>query len=200
MTRLLFITLLCLSTLSVSAKALQDHFANLKTWQADFVQLLVNKDTETTVKSEGKLWVRTPNRFRLEYNKPYKQVYVADGEKLWFYDEDLEQVTVKPQGDSLNQTPAMILSQPQRLSKTYTITKNVNGMTSLYSLKPISTETGFDHIVIVFENDRLVEMKMFDHFAQQTSLKFNNIKSNPDLSRQRFQFTPPADVDVIGEE
>jgi len=199
MLRFTFIVIALSFSLSVSAKSLQEHFTNLKTWQADFVQTLKNRDTESVVKSEGKLWVKTPNRFRLEYIKPYKQIYVADSEKLWLYDEDLEQVTVKPQGNSLDQTPAMILSQPQRLSQVYNIDTKHDGVTSYYSLKPKGTETGFDHIVIVFEKDRLVEMQMFDHFAQLTTLKFSNIQINPDIPKKRFQFTPPADVDVIGD-
>ena len=182
------------------AKELQEHFANLKTWQADFVQTVKNKDTEVSTKSEGKLWLLRPNRFRLEYIKPYKQVYVADGNKLWFYDEDLEQVTVKPQAGLLDQTPAMILSQPKRLSKTYNIKSNSEGPRTRYSLSPKSAESGFEHIEILFENDQLIQMHMYDHFAQKTSLIFKNIQSNPSIPAKRFQFTPPPDVDVIGAE
>jgi len=184
----------------VSAETLQGHFSKLKTWQADFVQILNNNDTQTTTRSEGTLWLHRPNLFRLEYNKPYKQVYVADGKKLWFYDEDLEQISVKPQGDSLNQTPAMILSQPQRLAKAYTITSREKGRYTLYNLIPKAADTGFDHIEIIFDKDRLIEMHMFDHFAQRTSLLFKNIQENQAIPSQRFRFIPPPGVDVIGQQ
>ena len=200
MLRTVFLLLLCLSATSVSAMSLAGRFATLNTWQADFVQTLNNKDAGTTTKSEGTLWLLKPNHFRLEYTKPYKQVYVADGKKLWFYDEDLEQISVKPQGDSLDQTPAMILSQPQRLSKAYTITSRVQGTQTRYILKPKSAESGFERIEIVFENDHLIEMQMFDHFAQRTTLMFKNIQANKHIPKRRFRFTPPPGVDVIGEQ
>jgi len=200
MLRTLIIVLFSLIAASASAKGLGGRLASLNTWQADFVQTLSNKDAATTTKSEGTLWLRKPNHFRLEYTKPYKQVYVADGRKLWFYDEDLEQISVKPQGDSLDQTPAMILSQPQRLSKAYTITSRVQGTHTRYILKPKNAESGFKRIEIVFKNDRLIEMQMFDHFAQRTTLMFKNIKANQHIPKQRFRFTPPPGVDVIGEQ
>ena len=200
MQRLLIALLFCLYSLTVSAKELQEHFAGLNTWQADFVQTIKNKDTDAATKSEGKLWLLRPNRFRLEYIKPFKQVYVADGSKLWFYDEDLEQVTVKPQKGLLDQTPAMILSQPQKLSATYNIKSNTEGPRTRYFLYPKSAESGFEHIEILFEGSQLIQMHMYDHFAQKTSLLFSNIQNNPSVEKQRFQFTPPANVDVIGEE
>ena len=200
MQRILVLLLCCFSTASAAAESLQGHFSKLNTWQADFVQTVSNKDTQTTSTSEGTLWLHRPNLFRLEYNKPYKQVYVADGKKLWFYDEDLEQISVKPQGDSLDQTPAMILSQPQQLAKAYTITSREKGRYTLYNLVPKAADTGFDHIEIVFDKDRLIEMHMFDHFAQRTSLLFKNIHENQAVPPQRFRFTPPPGVDVIGQQ
>ncbi|MFO7604165.1 MAG: outer membrane lipoprotein chaperone LolA [Gammaproteobacteria bacterium] len=199
MIRTLLISLLYLGSLAVFAEDLQGRFAKLQTWQADFVQTLSNKDTETDITSEGTLWLLRPDRFRLEYQQPYRQVYVADGERLWFFDEDLEQVTVKPQGDSLDQTPAMILSQPARLAASYEISSHTQGAGVLYALRPRSTESGFERIEILFQNDRLSEMHMYDHFAQRTSLRFKNIQSNHNIPAQRFRFVPPAGVDVIGE-
>lgn len=200
MIRLILFVALFLPGMSLQAKSLQEQFSRMVTWQADFVQTVVNKDTNMTTKSEGRLWLLRPDRFRLEYLKPYKQVYVADGDRLWFYDEDLEQVTVKPQGNSLDQTPAMILSQPTRLAKTYTITEEQKDGQQHYNLKPKNSETGFDHIVLVFDSDRLIEMHMYDHFAQRTSLIFSKVQANHKVSAQKFQFTPPANVDVIGEQ
>lgn len=200
MRQIILITIFCLSSFTVSASELQEHFARLNTWQADFVQTLENKDNGLTTKSQGSLWLLRPNRFRLEYTQPYKQIYVADGSKLWFYDEDLEQVTVKPQGNLLDQTPAMILSQPRRLNETYTITHTSEENNTRYSLKPKGSESGFERIEIVFSDNRLIEMHMYDHFAQKTSLVFRNIQSNHTVSNDRFRFIPPNGVDVIGAE
>ncbi|MGD8927142.1 MAG: outer membrane lipoprotein chaperone LolA, partial [Thioalkalispiraceae bacterium] len=190
---LLFIILVSLCN-TTFAKTLQDHFSRMVTWQADFVQTVVNNDTQTTTKSQGKLWLLRPDRFRLEYLKPYKQLYVADGIQLWFYDEDLEQVTVKPQEHSLDQTPAMILSQPKALSSSYTITSQQKGERLSYTLKPKKADTGFDHIVLVFKNEQLAEMHMYDHFAQRTSLIFSHAQRNHKVPAKTFQFTPPPNV------
>lgn len=200
MQRIVIFILSCLVVVSASAETLQGRFSKLTTWQADFVQTVENKDTQSTTKSEGTLWLHRPNKFRLAYNKPYEQLYVADGKKLWFYDKDLEQISVKPQGDSLDQTPAMILSQPKQLAKAYDITSRTKGQYTLYTLKPKQRDTGFDHIEIVFDKQRLIEMHMYDHFAQRTSLQFKNILENKPIAKNLFQFTPPAGVDVIGQQ
>ena len=151
-------------------------------------------------KSEGVIIVKSPNKFYLEYNKPYKLLYVADGKKLWSYDEDLEQVVVKEQGKILIDTPAMLLGNPKDLTKSYHIERI--GMSEgflWFELKPKKDNSNFETVALAFEKNEIRAMEMRDNFGQTTRLLFSNVVKNPKISSKTFKFTPPKDVDVIGQ-
>ena len=87
-----------------------DFFTGLDTLQANFNQQVMDGNNKLLQSSQGHMWIKRPGRFRWDYEAPYRQQLVADGERLWSYDEDLEQVTVQKAADVLTSTPAMLLS------------------------------------------------------------------------------------------
>lgn len=178
-----------------------DRFlSGLNTMQADFVQIVANARGEHKEETRGKLWLSRPGRFRLHYKNPYEQLYVADGKRLWLYDRDLEQVTVKPQDETLGNTPAMLLSSTAPLKDNFTIKEEGKheGFAWLL-LKPKAADSNFDYLRLALEGDVLRAMEMVDGFGQTTRLYLQKVVRNPKIDEKQFQFTPPPGVDVIGE-
>ncbi len=187
-------------SLQANASELTKYLSNLHTFKADFTQSVFEKNNIVKQKSKGVIIVKSPNKFYLEYNEPYKLLYVADGKKLWSYDEDLEQVVVKAQGNLLINTPAMLLGNPKDLTKSYEIEKTgfVDGWL-WFELTPKQENNNFETVGLAFDNGNLVAMEMKDNFGQTTRLEFNHVVKNQDLSRKQFKFVPPKGVDVIGQ-
>ncbi len=180
---------------------LERFLSQLVTMEAQFVQTLINPRGEMIEESRGTLWLSRPGKFRLHYTNPYEQLYVADGNKIWMYDRDLEQVTVKPQSDALGSTPALLLSTSEPLEKNFTfIELGAHEGFQWLELKPKAADSNFDYVRLALEGDVLRAMEMVDGFGQTTRLFFETVVRNPKLSADKFRFQPPPGVDVIGEQ
>ena len=181
-------------------KRLDRFLGGLDTMAAGFVQIVSNARGERKEETRGKLWLSRPGRFRLHYKNPYEQIYVADGKNLWLYDRDLEQVTVKPQGESLGSTPATLLSSTAPLGDNFTIKEEGKheGFQWLL-LKPRAADSNFDYLRLAMEGDVLRAIEMVDGFGNTTRLFLETVVRNPPVDDKQFHFTPPAGVDVIGE-
>lgn len=179
---------------------LDAFFKGLQTMRAEFVQTLVDTEQRVQEESEGVLLLLRPGRFRLDYFKPYSQVYVADGSKVWMYDKDLEQVTVRPQEDALGSTPAMLLSGSEPLEHNFILEElgDHEGFTWI-DLKPREKDATFAYIRLALEGEVIRAMEMVDNFGQMTRLYFHTVSRNPALDAAAFRFTPPPGVDVVGE-
>ena len=196
--KLLFVIVSLLFAINVQAQTLQMRFSGLDSFSAEFSQKLFDADQVMQEESSGMLRVQRPNRFNLEYRQPYYQLYIADGRELYFYDKDLEQVTVKAQEGMLDNTPAMLLSNPAKLDQLYHVKpQGEEGGLFWYELIPRQEGGSFERINLAFRNNHLRIMELQDSFSQTTRLMFKNIKRNPDLDPKLFQFTPPKGVDVI---
>lgn len=178
-----------------------EHFiTGLKTMRAGFVQTLLDADHHEKQRSEGVLLLSRPGRFRLEYTKPYSQLYVADGRHIWMYDKDLEQITVRPETSALGSTPAALLSSDVPLERNFYVTElgRHSGYTWL-ELKPKEKDASFTYIRLALEGDVVRTMEMGDSLGQTTRLYFDKVIRNPHLARSEFEFTPPPGVDVVGD-
>lgn len=196
--KLLLIIISLLFTINVQAQTLQMRFSGLDSFSAEFTQKLFDADQVLQEETSGMLRVQRPNRFNLEYRQPYYQLYVADGKELYFYDKDLEQVTVKAQEGMLENTPAMLLSNPGKLDQLYHVKpQGEEGGLFWYELIPKQEGGSFERINLAFKNNELRIMEMQDSFKQTTRLMFKSIQRNPDLNPKLFKFTPPKGVDVI---
>lgn len=201
----LFLTLFLLSfaTLSqagVGLERLEDFLANLETMQASFVQTLKSPNKEELDRSEGQILLTRPNRFRLTYQTPFEQLIVADGIKMWLYDKELEQVTVKPQDDSIGSSPASLLAGTKPLHEEFRVEElGLHEGFEWLNLYPRAPDAAFDYIRVAMDGALLRAIEMVDGFGQQTRLYFDQIILNEPIDKSRYKFAPPPGVDVIGE-
>lgn len=179
---------------------LKAFIAGAKTAEADFSQTVSDKNGRVTQQASGRMAFARPGKFRWDYSKPYEQVIVGDGVKLWLYDADLEQVTVKTLGDVVAGTPAALLAGDNAIEK-YFVLKNAGEADGLEWLEatPKNKDTSFERIRMGFKGDTLVQMELFDFFGQRTTLKLSRMVRNPAIPASRFTFTPPKGADIIGE-
>ena len=150
-----------LSSFQLNASELTSYLNNLHSFQAGFTQSVFSSNNKVKQISKGLIVVKSPNKFYLEYNKPYNLLYVADGKKLWSYDEDLEQVVVKEQqGNILINTPAMLLGNPKDLTESYNIEKvGVTEGWLWFELTPKKENTNFESVSLAFKNNELKAME-----------------------------------------
>ena len=196
--KLLVAIISLLFAFNVQAQTLQMRFSGLDSFSAEFTQKLFDADQVLQEETSGVLRVQRPNRFNLEYLQPYYQLYVADGKDLYFYDKDLEQVTVKAQEGMLENTPAMLLSNPGKLDQLYHVKpQGEEAGLFWYELTPKQDGGSFERINLAFKQNELRIMELQDSFKQTTRLVFKTVQRNPDLNPKLFRFTPPKGVDVI---
>lgn len=173
---------------------------HVNTFEAHFQQTVLNPDGGLVEQAEGEFQLARPGKFRWDYNEPYPQQIVADGKNVWFYDVDLEQVTVKSQKEALADTPATLLSGKALPADTYHIrdVPSDDGM-QWVELTPKGSDSNFQSIAFAFNQDGLKQMIMRDSFDQRTRLVFSQVKENPQFDAKTFTFVPPQGIDVVGE-
>lgn len=201
-----FITALALAwSLSLMAaesgiEELNEFVQTVETFQADFTQTVFSPNGEVMEEAQGTFALDRPGRFRWDYQDPYPQHIVADGQRIWFYDVDLEQVTVNSQLEALADTPATLLSGEKKPEDKYLLTNIPSDDGMLWvELVPKDEGSSFQTIVLAFDKIGLRQMIMKDSFDQKTRLVFNKVIENPKLADDLFVFTPPEGVDVVGE-
>ncbi len=170
------------------------------TARADFAQIVVAKNGRKPQQSSGVMMFARPGKFRWQIDKPYQQLLVGDGDKVWIYDPDLRQVTVRKVGAALGGSPAALLAGDNALDKNFLLSEagEREGIEWLEAI-PKSTDSGFEKIRIGFSGADLKAMELFDNFGQTTTLLFARLERNPPLAATLFRFTQPAGADVLGE-
>lgn len=170
------------------------------TFKADFEQTVYDPQGNIMETATGLFVLERPGKFRWNYYQPYPQQIVADGERIWFYDVDLEQVTVKSQQDALSNTPATLLSGELLPEEKYDVTDipSEDGL-AWVQLIPKNSEANFQKVSLAFEGNQLKTMLMRDSFDQQTQLVFSNGLENTVLAENEFIFVTPEGVDVVGD-
>lgn len=171
----------------------------LESLHAGFSQLVVDAENQVQDSSEGEVWLRRPDRFRWQYGGDFPELVVGDGERIWIYDEMLEQVTVKSQAEAGMDSPLALLTEPGRLDEAYEVREvgEIDGA-ELLELRSRSQEAEFERFVLGFAGDRPVLILMEDAFGLRTEIRFEDVERNPSLDEELFRFEPPAGVDVIG--
>ena len=179
---------------------LKAFISDAKTAEADFSQTVVDKAGRVSQQASGKMAFARPGKFRWDYAKPYEQVIVGDGVKLWLHDIDLDQVTVKPLNEVIAGTPAALLAGDNAIEKYFNLkdTADSGGLEWLEAT-PKNRDTTFERIRMGFKGDELVQMELFDFFGQRTTLKLSRFVRNPSIPPSRFKFAPPKGVDIIGD-
>jgi chaperone LolA len=177
------------------------YLAKVQTLSANFVQVVRNRDGVITSRATGTLTLARPDRFRWDYQQPYQQVIVADGKRLWLYDADLDQVTVRPLAAGLGSTPAMLLSGAGAVADSFSAgAVERDGDWTWCRLVPKARGSDFDSVSLGFDaQGRLVAMQLADKLGQRTELVFSDLVLNRKLDAGRFEFQPPKGADVIGD-
>jgi outer membrane lipoprotein carrier protein len=171
-----------------------------RTLRADFVQTVYDRAGQIRQQSAGTMEFLRPGRFRWSYEKPFEQLIVGDGAKLWVYDRDLKQVTVKKLPEALGSSPAALLAGDNEIEKFYDLVDSgsQDGLGWL-TATPKTRDTPFESIRMGFNGAELKVMELKDNFGGRTVIRFERIERNPRLAPERFRFTVPAGVDVVGD-
>ena len=181
--------------------ALKAFLSQTQSVKARFAQMVLDKNMKPLQQAQGVMQFSRPGKFRWDYVKPYEQVIVGDGAKLWIYDKDLNQVTVRKLDHALGASPAALLSGSSNdLERDYILTNtgNDNGLDWLDAV-PKNRDTAFERVRLGFGKAGLQAMELRDAFGQITVITFTDIERNPRIAAEVFRFTPPKGADLISE-
>jgi len=191
------------STAFAGARAELDTFTRgLKGLDGTFSQQVFDAGGKLKETTSGRVALSAPRQFRWEYTKPYQQLIVADGQKVWIYDPDLQQVTVRPQGEEERNSPLSALIDPSRLAKQYDISEEAaprDGLQWLSLTPKAGADATFQIASLGFGANGLARMEVVDAIGQRTAIRFDGLKRNPGFAADTFKFTPGKGVDVVGE-
>ncbi len=202
--RLIFLTFFFINSASYAAdepvKQLQAFLKASKSLTADFKQVLINEAGDPYQTSYGIFYLQRPGKFRWDYLKPFQQQIVSTSGKVWFYDTDLEQVTIKKLDESVGSTPALLLSGNISLDDNFTMQdQGVDGDMQWIKLLPKNQESSFKYILIGLNKGSLGGMELSDNFGQLTRIYFSNVLLNPPIKPTVFEFKAPKGADVFSD-
>lgn len=207
MKRARFIAALAAAVFSVAAMAaahddLTAFTRDLKGLDGQFVQKVYDANGKLKESTSGRVAMSAPRLFRWEYLKPHPQLIVADGKKVWVYDPDLQQVTVRAQGVEEQNSPLAALIDTTKLDRDFAIKDagNEGGLNWLLLTPRNQEQASFESARLGFGPGGLTQMQVVDALGQRTEIAFSGWKRNPGFAKSTFAYTPPKGVDVIGEE
>ncbi|HYK24872.1 MAG TPA: outer membrane lipoprotein chaperone LolA [Steroidobacteraceae bacterium] len=189
--------------------ALDRYFDGLRSLTADFTETMTDAQGHPTQQATGRLLVLRPGRFRWEIHPKGEgagQLLVADGRNLWYYDSDLEQVTVKPEQAALTATPAMLLSGGPNALAAFDVSAagapgeagGTPGSLDWVRVAPKAADADFREALLGFSGNHLQRMVLKDKLGGTATIVFQSAERNAPVSEAEVSFTPPAGVDVIG--
>ena len=191
----------CAAAQAASIENLKSFLQQTTSAKARFAQIIVDKNLKELQRVTGTMQFQRPGKFRWEYHKPYEQIIVGDGAKLWIYDKDLNQVSVRKLDQALGNSPAALLAGNNEIDRIYTLTNlgNQEGLDWLEAV-PKAQDNAFERIRLGFgQGGALEAMELRDAFGQVTIIKFAGLERNPKLAPDSFRFTPPKGADIITE-
>ncbi len=179
---------------------LRGFLESVQTMTAAFKQELFDANQQSIEVAAGTLKLMRPGRFYWTYRDPYERIIVADGERVWLYDTDLEQVTVRDLDAGMGNTPAALLIGDIEVLDNFDLTEATQIDDILWlQLVPVARDGDFEHISLGFSRDRLVRLELKDRLGQTTRVEFTDIELNPRLDPDEFRFNIPDGADVIDE-
>ncbi|MEW6679125.1 MAG: outer membrane lipoprotein chaperone LolA [Pseudomonadota bacterium] len=200
-------TLISLFIFATALPAQADALARLESFvdgtrglKAQFSQTVFDAKGRKTQEASGTLFLSRPGKFRWVYSKPYAQLIVGDGSKLWIHDEDLDQVTVRKLDQAIGESPAALLAGNNDMGKLFNLkdTGEKDGLEWLEAT-PKGKDGSFEKVRMGFKGNDLMAMELQDNFGQTTQLRFTGLVRNPALGASLFRFKPPKGVDVLGD-
>ena len=198
------VLLFCLTASVAEAGAissLKSFIQNARTVRAEFSQTVLDKNTRVVQRGTGVMQFERPGKFRWVYEKPYEQLIVGDGARIWFYDHDLNQVTVRKLDAAIGSSPAALLAGSGNIEADFDLEEiGLQGDTEWLEARPKAKESTFEWIRLGFSRKGILKaMELHDHFGQTTVLAFAGLEQNSRLAPELFKFNPPPGADVISE-
>ena len=204
--RMLLLTVLSFTSVAamaddeVAVQRLTELLNQAQTITARFSQLTLDGSGTQLQETAGQLALKRPGLFRWHTDAPMEQLLVSNGEKVWLYDPDLQQVTIQTLDQRLTHTPALLLSgDVSKIRENFEISHKEAGDVVDFILKPKSRDTLFDSLRLSFRNKVLNDMQLIDSIGQRTNILFLNVKMNEPQDDAQFTFEIPAGADVIQE-
>jgi outer membrane lipoprotein carrier protein len=197
---------LLLAAAAQAQTPLDSYLTSLKTLRAEFSQVVTDNKGQQVQKAQGKLVIVRPGRFRWELTPSSTnggaaspQLMVADGKNLWFYDRDLEQVSVKPASTALTATPAGLLSGEGNIRELFAVSPagKKDGLEWVL-VTPKESDADFREARLGFAVSELKRMVLKDKLGQTVRLDFFSSERNPPVAEAEVKFSPPVGADVIG--
>lgn len=180
---------------------LKSFTAGLKGLDGQFTQQVFDGGGKLKESSSGRVALSAPRLFRWEYVKPYEQLIVADGSKVWVYDPDLQQVTVREQGVEEQNSPLSALIDPGKLDQQFNVSDggSRDGLEWLALTPKNEGDASFQSARLGFDGNGLAQMEVVDAVGQRTAIRFSGWKRNPSFAANTFKYSPAAGVDVVGD-
>ena len=179
---------------------LRQFLDSVQVLEGNFRQRVTDSRQEVLEDASGTVVMQRPGRFRWHYRQPFERVIVSDGEKLWLYEADLDQVTVRRLSEGLGDTPAALLTGRESVLEQFRVARSWrdDGL-DFVSLVPLSADASFAGVTLGFAGSELRRLLLDDRLGQQTRIDFSGLKTNPVVPPGTFRFEPPAGADVIDD-
>ncbi|HAF87405.1 MAG: outer membrane lipoprotein carrier protein LolA [Legionellaceae bacterium] len=180
-----------------ASEDVQARLNAMHTLSAQFKQV-IKAGSRQVSKSSGKMALLRPGKFRWETHEPLAQLIVADGQHVWVYDKDLEQVTVKPEEKGIGGTPGLFLSgENDAVARDFTVTSMSKNNQIYFYLKAKKAKETYQKVTLIYQKEQLSAVEFDDQLGQHTKILFHHVKQNLTLKDALFHFTPPKGVDVV---
>lgn len=186
---------------ATSVDELTAYLDGTRSLRADFFQLSLDPRGGPERVASGQVALQKPGRFRWDYTEPYRQLIVGDGQRVWQYDVDLEQVIVQPLSDTLGSTPLALLTGSKPVTESFRVVPqgSEQGL-EWFLFTPLETvQDGFEDIRLGLRNGTLARLELQDALGQTTRLRFHDVRRNVPVAPELFNFQPPPEADVIGD-
>lgn len=181
------------------ADAFLQHLHAISAMQANFDQT-VRARKRVIQRTQGTMAMQRPELFRWHIQKPMDQLVVTDGQTVWVYDKDLQQVRIRKANRDSDLNPAQLLSgRGNTLVRYYSVERKDEPPYVNFALRPRNRRMNFTYLLFRFKGNVLLQMQLVDQVGQNSDVRFSQIKMNKPLARSQFYFKPPAGVDVIQE-
>ena len=178
-----------------------------KDLQAGFTQSVYSK--RGTESSQGQMWVAKPGKFYWDYQNPHPQKIISNGKKVYHYDIELEQISIRNRNELVGDVAVELLNGDDNISRNFQINRTVQNLVPprlqkyaangvAYRLKPKKKQEEYDALWVVLEGNAISAV-MIDGGSNQTVLAFHNMQRNVGIPAKQFEFTPPPGVDVVGQ-
>ncbi len=202
MPKLILTLLLTLPSLAFAngTERLMEFFEKTSSTRAQFQQVVTDNRGQKVQEVSGTMQLLRPGKFRWDYQKPYQQEIVSDGTRIWLFDPELNQVTVRNMSQAIGSSPAALLAGSKEIERNFVLEDlGVEDKLEWVLARPKDKDSGFDEVRLGFSKVGLERMNLKDSYGNLTSIQFSKLERNPNLNQKTFMFKPPQGADVVGE-